>query len=339
MITTVILTMLKWLGFFWLAKIITAKRPRILCYHGIAVDDEYLFSPGVFMRSSTFARRMAIINKWGYRPLSLNELYQQHQAGNFKKNALVITLDDGWAAIEQGMLPVLKKYNFIATLYLSTYFVIHQRPVFELSTHYLFWKYKGPFVLPDNSCLKPYTDKVKLNIDDLLQLATKLGSGYEQAILQELADYFGEDITQWQQSGKLMFLTPEKVTSLAKQRLAIELHTHRHKFYKLNSTEMAAEITDNQHYITKFTGIPAQHFCYPSGHHRTEQLQLLTDMNLITATTTQNRLISTQSNLLELPRLVDSDIISELEFEAELCGIMSLLRSANTFFKKGIRLS
>jgi hypothetical protein len=50
-----------------------------------------------------------------------------------------------------------------------------------------------------------------LNISDVLKLATELGSGYEQAILQELETYFAEDLNQWQQSGKLMFLAPKKV--------------------------------------------------------------------------------------------------------------------------------
>ena len=130
-----------------------------------------------------------------------------------------------------------------------------------------------------------------------------------------------------------MFLTPEKVTTLAEQGLAIESHTHRHKFFKLNLTEMAAELTDNQHYITKFTGKAAQHFCYPSGNHRPEQLQLLTNMNLKTATTTENALINSKSHPLTLPRLVDNDNISELEFEAELTGLMTLLRQATSLFK------
>lgn len=333
MIKTLTLSIIKCLGLFWLAKKITAQRPRILCYHGIAVDDEHLFSPGVFMRSNTFAKRMAIVNKWGYRPASLDELYQQQLAGSYKKDMLVITIDDGWASIEHGMLPTLKKYNFTATLYLCTYFVINQRPVFNLAIYYLYWKYNRPFVLPDNSCLKPYTDKVNLNIDELLKLATELGSGYEQAILQELTTYFAEDLKLWQQNGKLMFLSPEKVTALAQQGLAIELHTHRHKFFKLNLTEMATELTDNQYCITKLTGKAAQHFCYPSGNHRPEQLQLLADMNLKTATTTENGLVNAQSHLLKLPRLVDSESISELEFEAELTGLMTLLRQAINIIK------
>jgi peptidoglycan/xylan/chitin deacetylase (PgdA/CDA1 family) len=330
-----ILSLLKWFGLFNLAKEITARRPRILCYHGISVDDEYLFSPGVFMRSSTFASRMKILAKWGYKPVSLDELYRQNQSGQYEKNTLVITIDDGWAAIEQGMLPALKKYNFFATLYLCTYFVQNQRPVFNLAVNYLFWKCQRPFILADNSCLQSHTSQQQFTIEELLALAAELGSAFEQPILQELAAYFGENLSSWQHSGKLMFLAPEKVTALAEQGLAIELHTHRHKFFKLNSAGMRAELNDNQQVITQLTGHCGQHFCYPSGNHRPEQLNVLGDMKVKTATTTENGLVSMHSHPLTLPRLVDSDNISDLEFEAELTGMMTLLRSAASLFKRG----
>ncbi|KKO46888.1 hypothetical protein WG68_02820 [Arsukibacterium ikkense] len=334
MIKMLLLSLLKALGLFILAQKITARRPRILCYHGIAVDDEYKFSPGVFMQSATFDRRMALVKKWGYSPVSLDELYQQHQAGQYQKNTLVITIDDGWAAIEQGMLPSLKKYGFCATLYLSSYYVINQRPVFKLSVYYLFWKYKGPFTLADNSCLKPHTTLQQLSINDVLSLAAELGSAYEQPILQELADCFGEDIALWQQNGKLMFLSAEQVTALAAQGLNIELHTHRHKFSELNLTDAAKELADNQHYILQLTGRAARHFCFPRGEYQPEQLPLLTAQQLKTATTTENELVARQSPLLTLPRLVDNDKVSELEFEAELSGMMTLLRLAAAPFKR-----
>lgn len=335
MTKTVILTILKWLGLFRLAKIITARRPRILCYHGIAVEDEYQLFPGVFMRSNTFARRMALVAKWGYKPVSLDELYRQHQAGQYNKDTLVITIDDGWAAIEQGMLPTLKKYGFNATLYLSTYFVFNQRPIFKLTCFYLFWKHKRPFTLIKNSCLKPYTDAKELTVHQVLQLSSQLGSASEQTILLELAAYFGEDIQRWPQTGKFMFLTPEKVSALAEQGLAIELHTHRHKFSELNLQDAAAEIFKNRAYISQLTGKNPRHFCYPSGEYHSEQLNILNELNIKTATTTENELVNKQSSLLTLSRLVDSDRVSELEFEAELTGVMTLLRAAVATFKRG----
>ncbi|MBV2127707.1 polysaccharide deacetylase family protein [Arsukibacterium indicum] len=332
---TILLTLCKWLGLFYLAKQITARRPRILCYHGISVDDEHLFSPGVFMQANTFAGRMAILERWGYKPVSLDELYRQHTSGRYNKDTLVITIDDGWAAIEHGMLPVLKKYNFNATLYLSSYYVIKQRPVFKLSCYYLFWKYNAPFVLAADSCLKPFTSLQQLDIDNLLSIWAKLDSSYEQVILQELADYFGEDLTKWQQNGKLMFLSAGKVTAMAEQGLAIELHTHRHKFSELNLADAAKELADNQHHITQLTGKTAQHFCFPRGEYQPQQLNLLAAQQVKTATTTENELVSKNDSLLMLPRLVDNDKVSELEFEAELTGLMTLLRLAASLVKRG----
>lgn len=334
MLKTFILSLLKGCGMFVLARKITARRPRILCYHGIAVDDEYQFLPGVFMRRSTFERRMALVKKWGYTPVSLDELYRQHQLGQYQKDTLVITIDDGWAAIAEGMLPVLKKYGFCATLYLSSYFVINQRPIFRLASFYLFWKYKRPFTPLSNSCLRPYTDAPELSVHQLLKHATMLGSSLEQAILLEVAACFGEDIQKWQQTGKFMFLSPQSVTAIAVQGLSVELHTHRHKFSELNEADATAEIDSNRQYIKQLTGQNPQHFCYPSGEYQQEQLSLLNNEQIKTATTTENELVAKQTHLLTLPRLVDSDKVSDLEFEAELSGIMTLLRTVVRPFKK-----
>ena len=45
-------------GLFALARVLTAGRLRILCYHGVALDDEFEFQPMLFMRAATFADRL-----------------------------------------------------------------------------------------------------------------------------------------------------------------------------------------------------------------------------------------------------------------------------------------
>ena len=67
------------------------------------------------------------------------------------------------------------------------------------------------------------------------------------------------------------------------------------------------------------------HFCYPSGKYSLESLPALRQLGIVTATTCDPELVAKSSNPLLLPRYIDTDVRSEIEFEAWLCGVGSLL--------------
>lgn len=327
---TLIFRLSKILGLFYLARKLTADKTRILCYHGISVDDEHQFRPGLFMQSATFARRMQLLKKWNFTSINLDQFVAQREQGQVQKNAMIITIDDGWQAILEGMWPQIKAHGFEATLYLSSYFIQHRRPVFKVAVFYLFWKYNKPFKPAQDSCLEQQRGQ-ELNATELLEHAKQLGSEYEQPVLEELCTYFGESIETWQQSGKFMFLSPEQVTELHKQGLAIELHTHKHRFSEVGLEEARQELERNHQAIVEMTrgdrtDQQPKHFCYPRGEFREEQLKVLSDMGIQSATTTDNELCSATHHIYKLPRIMDNDNISELEFEAEISGFMTLLR-------------
>ena len=314
------------LGLFRLAWWLTADRPRILCYHGISLDDEHKFRPGLFMAPTTFADRMALIRKWGMKPSTLDDLQAAHEQGVYPPHLLVITIDDGWAGMAEGMMPALSRHEFPATLYLSSYFVEARRPVFKVAASYLFWKYQKAFTPDECSCVRAYTDATTLNESELLTLAKSMGSQYEQPLLEELGEYFGESIVDWRASGKFYFLSPQQVGRLAAEGLTIELHTHRHRFSELELDGARREVEDNRQAIRDIAGVDPTHFCFPRGEYSPGQLTIMQDMGIRTATTTRNELVLPTDSILELPRLMDSEGITSLEFEAELSGFMSLAR-------------
>ncbi|ALS97660.1 polysaccharide deacetylase family protein [Lacimicrobium alkaliphilum] len=322
---TLIFRLSKILGLFYLARKLTADKTRILCYHGISVDDEHKFRPGLFMQKSTFARRMQLLKKWKFTSINLDDYVAQREQGQVQKDSLIITIDDGWQAILDGMWPEIKACQFQATLYLSSYFIQHRRPVFKVAVFYLFWKHNRPFKPAQDSCLEEYRAQ-ELDAAKLLEVVKQLGSDYEQPVLKELCAYFGESIEAWQQSGKFMFLSPQQVSELHKQGLAIELHTHKHRFSEVGLEEARQELERNHQAIVEMTGKQPKHFCYPRGEFREEQLKVLSDMGIQSATTTDNELCSIKHHTYKLPRIMDNDNISELEFEAEISGFMTLLR-------------
>ena len=78
--------------------------------------------------------------------------------------------------------------------------------------------------------------------------------------------------------------------------------------------------------LERITGRPARHFCYPSGRTDPAHLAALKKADVRSATTCEPRLATRTDPLLLLPRVLDSEDVSPIEFEAELSGLGDRLR-------------
>lgn len=91
----------------------------ILCYHRFGgAANKMSVSPG------NFAAQMEWLSKNGYHVIKLSQLmgFLQGKAP-LPKRSVVITIDDGYESTHRHALPVLKKYNFPATLFVYTDFI------------------------------------------------------------------------------------------------------------------------------------------------------------------------------------------------------------------------
>src|SRR5262245_24220741 len=135
-----VLYIAKFSGLFYLARTITAKQLRILCYHGLSLHDEHRFQPRLFMRPEQFRRRMKSLRDHGFPVLSLDEALESLWRGDLPRNATVITFDDGFFSNYSRGLYILREFDLPATIYVTTYYAVKERPVFRLVVRYLFWK-------------------------------------------------------------------------------------------------------------------------------------------------------------------------------------------------------
>ena len=300
-IKLVVLAVAQRLGLFALARRLTRAQARILCYHGFAFHDEHRFAPKLFMHPDTFARRMEHVVRQGYDVVPLAELVSRLQRGEPIDNLAVITVDDGWTGFDRFAFPVLQRLQLPSTLYLTTWYVEKQRPVLNVLRRYLQWR---GVVLPAES-------------DDNLQ-------EYQQ--LQAAAAKAGVALKH---DGDMLFRlsTLAEVEAMAARGLDVQLHTHRHRLPR-DPAALAEELQHNRQLITALTKRPADDLCFPSGEYHAEHLPLLRQNGVRSATTTVLGLVTAQSDLLQLPRLLDGENWHSLEFAAELSGFMTLLRRA-----------
>lgn len=323
----------KYIGLFAVCKWLTRKHIRILGYHGIWLGDGH-FGNFLFMSPDKFASRMSKLNEMGLPVLSLNDAVIGMEEGTLPDCATVITIDDGWHGTYKHMLPVLGKYEFPATLYVTTYYSGKQMPVFNVALQYLFKVTNAQFF-----------DAKKLNIgyEMLVDLISSTEKSNFITFLQAYADQLP---TEEERQQLLVLLTKElglsyaaivesklfhlanegELEEMASKGVDVQLHTHRHRVLDRDLDCLEKELLENKVRLDLVSKNPLVHFCYPSGIYNESAWPILKKLGMATATTTEPGLANKKSHMYALPRVLDGQEVSDLEFEAEISGFCEVKR-------------
>jgi peptidoglycan/xylan/chitin deacetylase (PgdA/CDA1 family) len=343
------------LGLFRLTSMLFARRLQILCYHGFQLVDECRFRPQLFISQDTFIGRLQHLVREGFVVLPLGEALTRMWNGTLPRRSLAITIDDGFKSTLSMAAPLLLRFQLPATVYVTTYYMEKNVPVFRLTMQYLFWRASARPLdqvtlkllaaldaqLADRQSAQssttgasPYGTQSKVALADaahrltwnLIQKGEALNCESErQALLREvgriLADTHCLDELQ-----SLSIMSGEEVCLLARQGFDIQLHTHRHRFPSHDRSVACQEIVQNQSRLEAITGRKARHFCYPSGIFAASQWAWLQELGIESATTCLPGLNSARTPRYALRRFLDSEDISFVQFQAELAGFSELLR-------------
>ena len=97
------------------------KKIPVLMYHSISSSSNPKFVQFT-VSPMLFAEQMTHLHMHRYTPMTVTQ-YVNMDRGQLPEKPVVITFDDGMEDFFTAALPVLKKYNFPATLYITTAFV------------------------------------------------------------------------------------------------------------------------------------------------------------------------------------------------------------------------
>lgn len=313
------------------------RRLLILCYHGISLEDEHDWNPALYMAPQVFEQRLRLLKEGGYSVLQLDEAIRRLYSNSLPGKSVTITFDDGTYDFYKQAYPLLRKYGFPVTVYLTTYYCDNNMPVFSLICSYMLWKKRGALVggkgvpgLEEPLDLRTATARNKV-LRSLVRYAKqeKFSARDKNQLAEALADHLGLDFVSLRCRRILHVMTPPEVAELARAGVDFQLHTHRHRS-PLTQALYEKEIDDNRRRIQEITGNSPVHFCYPSGQAKPEFLPSLGRQNIVSAATCEPGLASLQTNALLLPRLVDHSHLAPIEFHSWLTGIGSLLPRAPT---------
>lgn len=324
----------KLFGLFSVARWLTRRELKILCYHGFAVADECSFRPKLFIKAAEFEQRLATIKRFGMRVGTLDQSVDQLYRGELPDHTVVITVDDGFHSTHHLAAPLLHKYGFPATVYVTTYYVEHPVPVFRLIVQYMFYRstasqltLKNVGWAPDGVVDLSKPAEAERVMSECIEHGERNCTEQERrAICETLGDLLNLSFRDISESKMFHLMTPEQLRGLGADGVSIGLHTHRHGFSTDDQDQAVREIGDNRAAL-KRCGVDAiEHFCYPSGVFEPRQGEWLEAMGVKSSTTCLPGLNTPATPRHAMRRFLDGDNIHPLEFEAALSGFSDVLR-------------
>lgn len=325
----------KWCGLFRLSRFLTRRGVRILCYHGFAHTDETDFRPSLFITLATFERRLRSLAESRYSVVSLDSALEAMDRNAVTRDLVVITVDDVFHNFLTEACPVLERYRFPSTAYVTTYYSDKGTPVFRLVVRYSFWKTRQTSL--DLSKVHPGLEGT-FNLSDRAMRAaaeeTVIGFGEglssedgRVAVLDRLGRALEVDIDSLRRARMFNIVTREEIRGLVARGVDIQLHTHRHRL-PVDPVQTQREIDDNRRVLEPLAGRRLAHFCYPSGIWSQVHWPGLEQAGVRSATTCDSGLNFSTTPRLGLKRILDAEDVSLIRFEAEVSGFKHLLRSA-----------
>lgn len=325
----------KFAGVFALMRAATRRHPRILCYHGGNLGDERRFNPKLFCTREQLRERLDWLRRKGFVPATLDQVVTPGAApaGGIP---VAITLDDGWYSSWHDLLPSMAEYGHRPVLYLHTDAYEAGAPIIPVSVRYILWK-AGPV----QAALAGFGD----GMDGQWNLAEReqrhrLCAQAERWLqaqaprevapsLERFAEALGIPAAQLDlASRRFSYMTQEELQAASANGCAIELHGHLHEYVPGEPERNRANIEKCRDRIVA-AGLPRPtHYCYPSGAFDAQAPQVMRAAGVSTATTCLAGLVRLKDGDTRylLPRFLDGGDVSMIEFEAEMSGVLELLR-------------
>jgi peptidoglycan/xylan/chitin deacetylase (PgdA/CDA1 family) len=240
-----------------------------------------------------------------------------------------ITFDDGWRDFYRVAAPVLRSLAIPATVYLTTYYVSFNRPVFDPMVSYLLWRAAGRIVQVDGIVQEPVMldSAGRARVEQAVRQSVRnehLDARAKDALLERLAARLGIDYGVLLRERILHLMNEDEVRQSAEAGFSIQSHTHRHRVSR-DEKLFLKELDDNRDRILALTGAAPEHFCYPGGNYLPEYEELLRCWGARTATTSDPGLARPGDNVYYLARHLDSNTKTHEEFAAWVCGLAAVL--------------
>ena len=313
------------------------ERLLVLCYHGVSLHDEHEWLPGLYVSPAHLEARLRLLRRIGCTVLPLGEALDRLYRRDLPDRAVVLTFDDGYFDFIARALPLLRKYEFPATVYLTTGRVDNSLPIAHLFISYALWVARNGLLdgrgIPGlngeySLATAQQRDTVLQKIVSAMDAEEMPESGRDEWA-RRIVERLGLPLDALLASRVLTLMRPDEVTRVAAEGVDIQLHTHGHRTPR-QTDAFIQDVLKNRARIEAMTGRRPTHLCYPSGNYWPSYLPALRQLGLESATTCDPGLADASSEPLLLPRFVDTGGMPSVVFEAWVTGVAARLPRRTT---------
>lgn len=305
-------------------------------YHGI-VPDDYPIDAWTLVRESEFRKQMSHLKKY-YKVISIEEAINQiNHPLNGGKPRVVITFDDGYENNYSIAYPIIKAFNFPATIFVATAFI---------DSPELFWFDKVIYDIQSTQC--QILDLSAHNLDihyfgstekskrwDAIECLLSRLKAEEPSPRKKIVDEIRTRLSpKFEQIGMLFPLKSQQIVDMSGEGL-IEFgsHTHSHEILtQLNTDEVRETVKASIEAIFELTGEEVRYFSYPNGEFKNDTIKVLKEARLNAAFTTTNGFWNTNVRPYEIPRLGVGGYDYIEIFAGALSGVKAAISSPKKWF-------
>lgn len=253
-------------------------------------NDDLIVSESVFEDQIKFLTN-------NFNVISINDLNKDLKL----EKKIIITFDDGYLDNYQIALPILRKYNCPAIVYIATSFLNNKNFPWWLKI----WKVieNNQFIIFDKKKFDISNKSSKIKIYNFFCRKFFLLKKSEQVIFLNKIKYNNELKENYNKD----FLHTEDLLKLSKDNLIdIGCHSHYHQNLKiLDETELINDITQSKLLLEKITGNRIIHFSIPFGTKDAfseKTIEILKELNFKTIVTTNHGNFD-KKELSKIPRI------------------------------------
>jgi SAM-dependent methyltransferase len=146
--------------------------------------------------------------------------------------------------------------------------------------------------------------------------------------LKEVAEALDVPFSEIERQQLFRVVDEQQLRQLADAGVDIQLHSHRHRWSAEDGrATVEAEVADNRRFLERIVSHRLEHFCYPSGVYASHHGEWLASLGVKSATTIDPGLNYADTPKFALRRLMDGHPVSDIEFEAEVTGVMEIVRA------------
>lgn len=254
---------------FYLLKIRPQRdRYRILVYHRVNNQRHYgnPVARSMSVRGTHFKRQMKFLNKY-FNVISidyLTDVFKQNEP--LPERALAITFDDGYRDNYLNAFPLLKKYQFPATIFLTTGFIgtqkslwwDHLQQIISRSTAKAFWQFS------ERTLNRKFNGVASNKFQQLVDHLKSVDNEARDRFIEQSGQFF--QIEKEDDDIPAVMLTPANIKEMSDAGISFGSHTVSHLILsKVSELCVRQELAESKQDIEEITGREVCAFAYPNG--------------------------------------------------------------------------